>query len=560
MLDPVTLELVRYSLDAIVDEMAVALIRSAASMNVKATMDMCCALCDAQGRLIVQGLTLPMHLGSIPAAMRAVTAKYGADIDDEDVVILNDPYDGGSHLPDIFAFKPIFVAGRHVGWAVSEAHHLDIGGITPGGNGCEATEIYQEGLRIPPLKLYEKGTPSDALMTLIRTNVRVADQVLGDIQAQVAACGAGQKAFANLVARYGLPELTDYIEALLDMSERHARQAIAAMPDGAYQFTDYLDNDGMDDAPVAIKVTITVHEDRLHADFTGTSRQVRGSINSTLSFAKSAVYATLRCVVSGNPPNNEGFFRPITVFAEPGTLVNPALPAAVAARGLTGFRLANTLFGALARIVPDRVYACEVGGDSGISFSGRNDDGRAFVLLEFLSGSWGGRPTRDGIDGFSSAVVNFSNNPVEMIEAEYPLTIESYGYVPDSYGPGLHRGGVALLRRYRVECERATLQIRTDRTRFRPYGLQGGKPGSATTNRLTRDGVAQEMAGKCTLTVYRGEVFSHTLAGAGGWGDPLKRARAAIQRDLLDGLTSPAFVVAEFGYTAEAAEALLNPV
>jgi N-methylhydantoinase B len=182
------------------------------------------------------------------------------------------------------------------------------------------------------------------------------------------------------------------------------------------------------------------------------------------------------------------------------------------------------------------------------------------VLLEFLSGSWGGRPTRDGIDGFSSAVVNFSNNPVEMIEAEYPLTIESYGYVPDSYGPGLHRGGVALLRRYRVECERATLQIRTDRTRFRPYGLQGGKPGSATTNRLTRDGVAQEMAGKCTLTVYRGEVFSHTLAGAGGWGDPLKRARAAIQRDLLDGLTSPAFVVAEFGYTAEAAEALLNPV
>jgi N-methylhydantoinase B len=550
VLDPVRLELIRYSLDAIADEMAVALVRTASSINVKATMDMCCALCDADGRLIVQGLTLPTHLGSIPAAMAAVRRKYGDDLRQGDVVILNDPYDGGSHLPDIFAFKPIFHRGEHIAWAVSEAHHLDIGGMTAGGNGCEATEIYQEGLRIPPLKLYDAGRQSDVLVTLIRTNVRVPGHVLGDIRAQVAACATGERALLKLVDRYGLDEVRRYSEALLDLSERYARAAIAAMPDGAYQFTDHLDSDGLDPAPVGITVTITVTGERLAVDFTGTAPQVRGAINCTLSFARSAVYATFRNVVGGNPPNNEGFFRPITVHAPLGTLVNPRPPAAVAARGLTGFRMANTLFGAWAKIAPAVVYACEVGGDSGISFSGVDDAGKPFVLLEFVSGSWGGRPTKDGIDGFSSAVVNFSNNPVEMIEAEYPLTIECYGYVADTCGAGRFRGGLALARQYRLDAARGQLQIRTDRTVFPPFGLQGGGTGALTTNLLIQRGVGRRLTDKCTVPIERGDVFRHVLAGAGGWGDPAARSAAAIIDDLLDEKITPAFARAAFGFEA----------
>jgi N-methylhydantoinase B len=254
-------------------------------------------------------------------------------------------------------------------------------------------------------------------------------------------------------------------------------------------------------------------------------------------------------VVGGTPPNNEGFFRPITVVTEPGTVLNPLMPAAVAARGLTGFRLANTLFGALAKIAPDKVYACEVGGDSGISFSGQDDDGKSFVLLEFLSGSWGGRPTKDGIDGFSSAVVNFSNNPVEMIEAELPLTIERYGYVQDSCGPGQFRGGLAVMRQYRLDANSATLQIRTDRTHFAPYGLQGGKAGALTQNVLRRGQAETLLGGKITTTIRRGDVFSHTLAGAGGWGDPALRSRTMISEDLRDEKISASFAALEFGYT-----------
>src|SRR5438093_935808 len=318
--DPILLELIKNALDAIVDEMAIALVRTAYSNNLKNAMDMSCALCDAEGRLIAQGLTLPLHLGSIPDAMAQVRRKFVGRIEPGDVFILNDPFEGGTHLPDFYIFKPIFLDGGLVGWSASIGHQLDVGGKTPGGNGCDATEIFQEGLRIPPLKLYDAGRPVDAIFELIDRNVRVP-------------------------------------------------------------------------------------------------RQVKGAINSPLPFTKSAVYACVRHLIGGEPPNNEGYFRPIEVIAPAGTVVNPVPPAAVAARGLTGFRMANTMFGALAQIAPDRVFACEMGGDTGVSFGGYDAERRPFVFLEFLFGSWGGRPTRDGGDACSSAVVNFANNPIEVIES-----------------------------------------------------------------------------------------------------------------------------------------------
>jgi N-methylhydantoinase B len=546
--DPILLELVKNSLDAIVDEMAIALVRTAYSNNLKNAMDMSCALCDADGRLIAQGLTLPLHLGSIPDAMAHVRRKFAGRTEPGDVFILNDPFEGGTHLPDFYIFKPIFLDGVLIGWSASIGHQLDVGGKTPGGNGCDATEIYQEGLRIPPLKLYEAGRPIDAIFEMIDRNVRVPRQVLGDVRSQVAACLTGERGYLGLVAKHGRERLATCTTALLDQAERLARNAITAMPDGVYTFTDWMDDDGIDPDPIPITVTITVRGDRMIADFTGSAPQVRGGINSPLPFTKSAVYACARHLIGGEPPNNEGYFRPIEVIAPPGTVVNPVLPAAVAARGLTGFRMANAIFGALAQIAPDRVFACEVGGDTGVSFGGYDRDRKPFVFLEFLFGSWGGRPDRDGIDAVSSSVVNFSNNPIEVIETEYPILIERYGYLPDSGGPGKFRGGLAPVRQYRFLEHEATLQLRTDRRAHLPYGLAGGRSGTPSANVLN-PGTLEErtLPAKCTITVRHGDVFRHVLAGAGGWGDPFTRDPALVLRDVLEEKITADYARREYG-------------
>jgi N-methylhydantoinase B len=546
---PIVLELVKNALDAIVDEMAIALVRTAYSNNLKNSMDMSCALCDVEGRLIAQGMTLPMHLGSIPDAMRCIIAKFGGRARPGDVFLLNDPYEGGTHLPDFYIVKPVWRDGALVGWAATIGHQLDVGGMTPGGNGCDATEIFQEGIRIPPLRLYDRGEPVDALFELIERNVRVPRQVLGDVRAQLAACAAGEKGLLHLIERYGDGSFRTVVDALLDQAERLARNAIRAMPDGSYHFEDWIDDDGIDPDPIPIRVTITVAGDRLTADFTGSASQVKGAINSPLPFTKSAVYACVRHLIGGDPPNNEGYFRPIEVVAPPATIVNPVMPASVAARGLTGFRVASALFGALAQIAPDRVFACEMGGDTGISFGGYDSERQPFVFLEFLYGSWGGRPTKDGMDAAASAVVNFSNNPVEIVESEYPLIIERYGYVPDSGGAGKFRGGLALERQYRFLAEEGILQLRTDRRKYVPYGLQGGRDGTPSANILWRDDEAQELPSKCRLTIRRGDVFRHVLAGAGGWGDPTERDPARIAYDVAEGKLSVDHAVREYGVT-----------
>jgi N-methylhydantoinase B len=317
--EPILLELVKHAVDAIVDEMAIALVRTAYSNNLKNSMDMSCALCDARGRLIAQGMTLPLHLGSIPDAMGCIIRKFGASVRPGDVFILNDPYEGGTHLPDFYIVKPVWLSDALIGWAATIGHQLDVGGMTPGGNGCDATEIFQEGLRIPPMRLYDRGEPVDAVFEIIERNVRVPRQVLGDVRAQLAACAAGEKGLLDLIGRYGAERFDACTDALLDQAERLARNAIRAMPDGSYAFEDWIDDDGIEPGPIPIRVTITVAGDRLFADFTGTAPQVKGAINSPLPFTKSAVYACVRHLIGGDPPNNEGYFRPIEVLAPAGT-------------------------------------------------------------------------------------------------------------------------------------------------------------------------------------------------------------------------------------------------
>ncbi len=551
--EPILLELLKHAVDAIVDEMAIALVRTAYSNNLKNSMDMSCALCDGQGRLIAQGMTLPLHLGSIPDAMGCITRKFGASCRPGDVFILNDPYEGGTHLPDFYIIKPVWRDDALIGWAATIGHQLDVGGMTPGGNGCDATEIFQEGLRIPPTRLYKQGEPVDAVFEFIERNVRVPGQVLGDVRAQLAACAAGERGLLDLTSRYGPERFGACTDALLDQAERLARNAIRAMPDGTYAFEDWIDDDGIDPGPIPIRVAITIDGDRLIADLSGSAPQVRGAINSPLPFTKSAVYACVRHLIGGDPPNNEGYFRPIEVVAPPATIVNPVMPAPVAARGLTGFRLANALFGALAQIAPDRVFACEMGGDTGISFGGYDAERRPFVFLEFLFGSWGGRPTKDGIDAAASAVVNFSNNPIEIVESEYPLMIERYGYLPDSGGAGKFRGGLALVRQYRFLAEEGVLQLRTDRRVHAPYGLQGGRGGTPSMNLLWHDGEMRELPSKCRLTIRHGDVFRHVLGGAGGWGNPAERDPAHVAHDVAEGKLSVEYVRQAYGVVVDPA-------
>ncbi|HVC34447.1 MAG TPA: hydantoinase B/oxoprolinase family protein [Chloroflexota bacterium] len=531
-LDAITRELIRNGLESLVDEMALTLVRTAYSPNLKNAMDLSTAFCDPGGRLVAQGLTLPVHLGTVPDAMRAVLARYADSLRPGDVYLLNDPYEGGTHLPDLVIFKPIFRAARHLGFVCTVAHHTDIGGRAPGGNACDSTEVYQEGLCIPPLRLYDGGKPNEGLFRLIEKNVRIPVKVLGDLRAELAACTIGEAGYLALVDRYGEEAVTSAASELLDYSERLARLEIARWPAGRYTFEDWLDDDGIDPDPIPIRVAIEVRGDGLDVDFAGSAPQVKGAINSVLSFTKSAVYACVRCLLPPDIPNNEGYFRAIQVHAPAGTVVNPVPPAAVAARGLTGFRIATAVFGALAKLAPDRIPACEVGGDTGITLGGYDAQRRPFVFLEFLNSGWGGRPFADGVDGCASAVVNFSNYPSEVIEKEYPLRIDEYAFLPDSGGAGEYRGALALVRQYRFLEREGTMNIRSDRTRFPAYGLAGGQPGQLCRTILNPGPNQELLPGKTLLTLRAGEVIRHELAGAGGWGNPHHRDPHAVLADV----------------------------
>ena len=546
-LDPITTDLISHALGTIADEMAITIVRTAHSNNLTNSMDLSTALCDANGRLIVQAQTLQLHLGSVPDCMDAVFRRFGTEIQDGDVYILNDPYDGGTHLPDIYLVQPVFLDRQLLGYSASIAHHTDIGGKVAGGNGCDATEIYQEGFRIPPTRLFDRGLRNAWLEEMLARNVRIPYQVLGDLRAQIAACHIGRQGLLNLATEHSVNMLNQYFEEILDRTERLARHEISLMPDGEYHFTDYIDDDGVDSNSIPITVKVLITGDSLTADFTGTAAQVKGGINSVLSFTKSTVYACVRCLMESEMPNNSGYFRPIEVIAPKSTIVNPSPPAAVAARGLTAFRIADAVLGALAQALPDKVPACEMGGDTGVSIGGYHANGEAFVFLEFLHGSWGGRPFADGIDGCASMIVNFSNNPIEMIEASQPLRIESFGFVADSGGPGKFRGGLAISREYRFLEDRGLLQLRTDRYNHLPYGLAGGGTGTPSRNVITRHGASRRIGGKATLELVANDLYAHTVAGAGGHGNPMDRDPEAVLADVIEEKVTRAHARAAYG-------------
>jgi N-methylhydantoinase B len=542
--DPITFAVIKSGLDSIADDMAYTVVRIARSEIVKDVMDFSAALCAGDGQMVAQAKTIAQHLGAIPEAMASVLQKFEGDLHEGDVVIMNDPYHGGMHLPDIFMFVPIFHGGVRRAFAVVICHHTDVGGRVPGSNASDSTEIYQEGLRIPPLKLYDRGVLDKTLEALIKINVRVPDRVWGDLSAQFAAAQVGKRGLEKLMQRYGADEVDAYMQELLDYAERMTRQEIKAWPRGTYRFLDHIDDDGFSDQPIPIKVAITVNGDgTLLVDYTGSSPQVRGALNSTLSFTHSLTYLSVRCVLAKDLPNNVGLFRCIKVKVPEASVLNPVMPGPCAARALTGYRVFDAMLGALAQIVPDRVPAAGEGGNSVICISGLRPNRQPFIIVDMICGAWGGRPDKDGVEAVTNASQNLSNMPVEVMEAEHPVRIEDYSFVPDSCGAGRYRGGVGIRRSYRILAEEALLQMRTDRVRFAPYGLSGGSPGGKSRNFMEIGNERTALPGKITTRIGKGTLIIHEQAGAGGFGDPLARDPELVVEDVLDGKITPAYAV-----------------
>jgi N-methylhydantoinase B len=546
--DPIAFELFKNAIFSIADEMALTVMRTTYSGVLKDNMDFSTALADADGKLVAQGLTLPGHLGSIPTALESIMRHFGDNMGPGDIFIMNDPFDGGMHLPDVFIFKPIYAHGRRLAFAATVCHQTDVGGRVAGSNASDSTEIYAEGLRIPPLKMYEAGKRNDTVFAFIEKNVRLPVKVFGDLRAQLAACHIAERQFLELTERYGADTTHLYMQEVIDYAERLTRAALTKLPDGVYSFEDWIDDDGIDfGKPIRLFVTLTKKGDSLIADWTGSSPQVKGAINNTLSYTKAATYCAVRSVLPPGIPNNEGVFRAIDVIAPPGTIANVVLPGACAARGLTGFRMVDCAFGALAMMVPDRVFAASDGGNTGISIGGYYADRSPFIYVDFTCGTWGGRPFADGLDGNSNMFANMASTSVEVTEAEHPIQILSYEFVADKAGPGKYRGGTPYRRDYRFLEEEGILQVRSDRRIVRPYGLYGGYPGKPSVNYLNPDRENRPLESKVTMTIKRGDLFRHELAGAGGWGDPLERDPAAVLKDVRNELIGLAAAANDYG-------------
>ena len=547
--DPFAFDLFKNAMHSLADEMVLTICRASYSSVVKNGMDFSTAICDGEGRLIASGLTQANHLGSIPTAMGAFMAHFDNSAGPGDVFILNDPFDGGMHLPDIFTVKPIYFQDRRVAFAATVCHHTDVGGRVAGSNAADSTECYQEGLRIPPLKLFDRGKLDQTVWKIIERNVRAPVLVHGDLRAQLAACHMAEVGLLKLLDEQGLGLALEHMEEIIKYTERLTRAAIRELPDGTYDFEDWLDDDGIDlGKPVVLRVSMHKEGDQLHVDWTGSAAQVKGALNCTLSFTKAAVYTAVKAVLPMDIPANEGFFRAITVIAPAGTVANAVLPAATAARALTGFRQLDCCFGALAKMLPDCSCAASDGGNIGVAVGGYRADRSPFIYVDFHCGAWGGRPWADGLQGNASLFSNLSATSAEMAEVEGPLRVLAFEFLRDSAGAGKFRGGCAFRRVYEMKEDEGTLQIRNDRCTHAPFGLYGGGAGKRGRN-VFNPGTPQEepLPGKITRVIRKGDVFCYEQAGAGAWGDPLEREPARVLADVRNGYVSHEMAREQYG-------------
>lgn len=533
-IDPVRRELLKNALVTTADNALVMVTRTARTSNVKNSMDFSAAVCDGKGALVAQGLAVPVHLGVVTPALEACLDYFGENIREGDVLASNDPYSGCSHLNDIFTFKPVFVGGERVAFVGLILHHTDLGGRVPGGNAADSMEIFEEGLRIPPLKIVEAGEVNETLMRIIGFNTRVPERVLGDVRAQLAALNQAASEVATLAATWRHGKFTDYLEDLIDHAEKLTRGEFASLPDGEVVFDEHNDDDGVGHGPIRIHLRLSKHGSEITADFRGTDMDRGGAVHCNRAFTVSCTYAAIRTILDSAIPNNAGLYRPITVLTDPGSFVDVQYPAAVGSRGQVGFRLRSVVLGALAKLLPGRLPACAGGSEFAIAASGTDLAGRRFLHLEFHNNTGlGGGPGQDGQDAGPYCIGNLANVPVELMEAEYPLRIEEYGFLPDTGGAGQYRGALGMVRQYRLLTDDVLIQVRSDRFRSQPWGLFGGGPGAGARSILNPDTPeAADLPSKFTRRFRAGDVLRFEMAGAGGYGDPAKRDPSRTAEDI----------------------------
>ena len=546
-LDPVSLEILSNALRSVTDETWVALMKSAYSTNIKERHDHSTAIMDPKGRLVVQAeQSLPIHIASMGGLMACLLDKYGADMHEGDIFVANDPHvAGGTHLPDVNLAMPVFVDGKPIAFLCNIAHHADIGGMAAGSMAGGMSEIYQEGLRIPVVKLFREGELQQDLLDLLLLNVRVPDERRGDYFAQIAACRLGARRLSEVMDAYGAESVSHAFEEVIERTEARMRDGIETIPDGVYEFEDVMDGDGLDAHAIPIRVRIEIAGRRAHFDFHGSSVQVPGNINVTLNATHASVCYSLKALLDPDVPNNEGVLNVAEISAAPGTLLNASFPASVASRAHTCQRIVDVVLGALAPALPERVVAAANGANTTAVFAGLDPrNGASYVYLETLGGGMGARPDRDGKDGVQVHITNTSNLPVEAIEAEYPLLVEEYALVEDSGGAGRYRGGTGLRRTVRPIGHECVFNGVGERFTHRPWGLFGGEAGASGRFLLREcDGTPRQLPDKTDKVVVRPDqsVVVET-PGAGGYGPPSERTAVDAATDRNSGKFSAAFV------------------
>lgn len=511
--DPTTLEIYRALFTSVAEEMGVALRRTAFSPNIKERRDYSCAVFDADGRVIAQGDHMPVHLGSMPMAVAAALEEIA--IAPGDVVALNDPFAGGTHLPDVTLVMPVVSGKRKLFYVANRAHHADIGGATPGSMGL-ATDIYGEGIRIPPIRLVRNGFLDRDTMRLLLANVRGNVERRGDFDAQIGSLKTGESRLLEIVERRGEREATEYASQLINYSARLMRHTVAAIPDGVYEAEDALDDDGVEDRAVTIRVRVTIKGERALIDFTGSASQVIGAINAVEAITVSAVSYVFRCLVGGEVPASAGLMEPIEVIAPRGTVVNANPPASVAGGNVeTSQRIVDVLFKALAQALPDRIPAASQGTMNNLTIGGIDTrSGAEFSYYETVAGGMGARPTLDGMSGVHTHMTNSLNTPAEALEYAYPLRVREYRLRKGSGGEGKQRGGDGVVREIETLVP-SRMSLLADRRKRGPYGLQGGSDGKAGKNKINN----RDISAKGSHELKAGDRIRIETPGGGGWGE-----------------------------------------
>ena len=508
---------------SVADEMGVVLRRTGFSPNIKERLDFSCAVFDARAEMVAQAAHIPVHLGSMPMSVKS--AIESVELGPGDVAVLNDPFRGGTHLPDVTMVAPVFLGGERPSFYVaSRAHHADVGGYMAGSMAL-STSIFQEGLIIPPVKLVKGGKMERGVLSLFLANVRTPEEREGDISAQLAACETGIRRLSEMRSRYGLAELSEFATALQDYSEALMRRCISRIPDGAYSFEDFMDDDGVGGEALPIRVTVTIAGDRAVVDFADTAPQAKGCVNAVLAITVSCVFYVFRCLAGEDMPPNGGCMRPIEALAPRGSLVNALSPAAVAGGNVeTSQRIVDVLLGALAKAIPDKIPAASCGSMNNVSIGGYDCvRRRPFAYYETLAGGMGARPDKDGLDAVHTHMTNTMNTPIEVIESAYPLKVICYNVRGGSGGRGRRRGGDGLIREYEMLCE-ADLSILSERRSIAPYGLAGGEDGTPGENSIRRSGSRESLPAKVNMTLEKGDIVRIATPGGGGYGKRKKKA------------------------------------